>query len=70
MIKIIPEYSATCGHTSVAWGMLVSCKVHEIAREIKVAPRIKYLFVLDRNGSFCQGLFLSQTEKTFTSING
>ena len=35
-----PEYSATCGHTSVAGDMLVSCKEHGSNRESKVAPRI------------------------------
>ena len=26
-----PEYSATCGHTSVAGDMLVSCQAHSVA---------------------------------------
>ena len=34
------EYSATCRHTLVARGMLVSCKSTG-DREFKVAPRIK-----------------------------
>lgn len=34
------KYSATCWHTLVAGGMLVSCKVHGLFREFKVAPRI------------------------------
>ena len=25
---LLPEYSATCGHTSVAGDMMVSCKAH------------------------------------------
>ena len=37
---IHPEYSATCGHTSFARDMLVSCQAHELYREFKVAPRI------------------------------
>ncbi len=38
------EYSATCGHTSVAEDMWVSCKVHRFSCEFKVAPRIVFLF--------------------------
>ena len=37
---IHPEYSATCGHTSFARDMLLSCQAHELYREFKVAPRI------------------------------
>ena len=48
-----PEYSATCGHTSVAGDMMVSRRAHGEA-EI-----IFYEFtVLDRIVIFCQGLFL------------
>ena len=45
--KTSVKYSATCGHTSVAGGMLVSRKVHGNSHECKVAPRIRFLFVLD-----------------------
>ena len=40
-----PEYSATCGHTSVAGDMLVSCSVHRESCECKVAPRIVSYFL-------------------------
>ena len=41
------EYSATWGHTSVAGDMHVSRRARAARREIKVAPRITRLFVLD-----------------------
>ena len=54
------EYSATCGHTSVAGDMLVSRRVHgEAVNQGGTAEIIFYEFtVLDRIVIFCQGLFL------------
>ena len=55
-----PEYSATCGHTSVAGDMLVSRRVYgETVNQGGTAEIILYEFtVLDRIVIFCQGLFL------------
>ena len=55
-----PEYSATCGHTSVAGDMLVSRRAHgETVNQGGTADIIFYEFtVLDRIVIFCQGLFL------------
>ena len=54
-----PEYSATCGHTSVAGDMLVSRRAHgETVNQGGTAEIIFYEFtVLDRIVIFCQGLF-------------
>ena len=47
--KTSVKYSATCGHTSVAGDMLVSCQGLRHGSRIKVAPRIVFLlFVLGR----------------------
>ena len=56
----VPEYSATCGHTSVAGDMLVSRRAHgETVNQGGTAEIIFYEFtVLDRIVIFCQGLFL------------
>ena len=55
-----PEYSATCGHTSVAGDMLVSRRAHgETVNQGGTAEIIFDEFtVLDRIIIFCQGLFL------------
>lgn len=43
------EYSATCGHTSVAEDMLVSCEAHGICREAKWHHGLKkYSSLTDR----------------------
>lgn len=54
------EYSATCGHTSVAGDMLVSRRAHgETVNQGGTAEIIFYEFtVLDRIIIFCQGRFL------------
>lgn len=55
-----PEYSATCGHTSVAGDMSVSRRAHgKTVNQGGTAEIILYEFtVLDRIVIFCQGLFL------------
>ena len=69
----VPEYSATCGHTSVAGDMLVSRRAHgETVNQGGTAEIIFYEFtVLDRIVIFCQGFFYftgNSTEKFYTEV--
>ena len=72
---IHPEYSATCGHTSFARDMLVSCQAHELYREFKVAPRItrsmKILIRPWQKRDFLSGAFFSEQRGTmeFASLH-
>lgn len=64
-----PEYSATCGHTSFARDMLVSCQAHELYREFKVAPRIVKIYSSLTELKFCQGRFFSEQKSTVEQVD-
>ena len=56
--KASAKYSATCGHTSVAGGMLVLRKVHGVIAVNKGGTADKCLFVLGRKYISVKDVFL------------
>ncbi len=60
-MRLAAEYSATCGHTSVAGDMWVSCQAHGSYREFKVAPRIVSYFLSVPYSSLTDRIILSGT---------
>lgn len=67
-MRLAAEYSATCGHTSVAGDMWVSCQAHGSYREFKVAPRIVSYFLSVPYSSLTDRIILSGTFFCFTPL--